>query len=907
MRNGSTRRARLMSGGAISAAMLLAFTGAAHAQTAQDDEDETQVDEVVVTGIRSSIESSINTKRESTSIVEVVTAEDIGKLPDMSIAESLGRLPGLATQRQDGRAQVVTVRGLGPDFTTALLNGREQVTTGDNRGVEFDQYPSEALGSVVVYKTPDASLIGQGLAGTVDLRTIRPLAYGRQAIALNARYEINDIGALNEGTTDTGERFTVSYVDQFADDTIGIALGYAHMSSPYQSERYESWGYADAGGGNLVIGGVKPFVMSSELGREGVFGTLEWAPSTQLRSTLDVFYSEFDNTQIIRGVELPLLWGGSPLSNASAQNGLVTSGTFSNVRGIGRGDITSRHSELTSIGWNTEFQLSDNWALGTDLSHSKVERTDQILETYWGTGRNGTGPTATVNFTMGDDGVPTFDPSLNYADPVLMRLTAPQGWGGDVVPGGQDGYLNMPTIIDELNAARVTLRGELGTTVFTGIELGLYASSREKEMIADEWYLAIPGGGAAAVPNQFLMNPTSLDYAGIDGILSYDTQGLLDSGFYSLVRNPYGDVQRKNWVVSEDVAIASVKLDIDASMGGVPVTGNVGMQFVQTDQHASGFAATGSGPSLQYIAVEGGDSYLEVLPSLNLIFQLQDELVLRAAAARTMARPRMDQMQAGRGFGFNPSMNIPGATIENSPWSGGGGNPELRPWIADVFDISIERYFGRSGYISLAAFHRNLETFVYDDRRVLDFTGYPVPPGVTPVINQGFYSSPQNADGGAMWGVEFAAWVPFDLFMPALEGFGAQFSVAQNESEIENPLNGQITPIPGLSETTGNLTLYYERFGFQSRVSARYRSEFLGELSVFANGRGFRQVGEETVVDAQIGYEFQSGLAEGLSVLAQVNNLTDEPFYTFQNGDERQVINHQRYGRTFLFGVNYRF
>ena len=126
MRTQFTRRARLMSGGAA-AVMLLAFAGAAQAQTA----DEAEVDEIIVTGIRAGIESSINEKKNNTSIVEVVTAEDIGKLPDVSIAEALARLPGLASQRQDGRSQAISIRGLGPDFTTALLNGREQVTTGD--------------------------------------------------------------------------------------------------------------------------------------------------------------------------------------------------------------------------------------------------------------------------------------------------------------------------------------------------------------------------------------------------------------------------------------------------------------------------------------------------------------------------------------------------------------------------------------------------------------------------------------------------------------------------------------------------------------------------------------------------------------------------------------------------------
>lgn len=906
MRTQVTRRARLLGGAALGVVGLLAVAGAAHAQSQDPQEEATEIDEIIVTGIRGSIESSIAEKRENTSIVEVVTAEDIGKLPDMSIAESLARLPGLAAQRQDGRAQVISVRGLGPDFTTALLNGREQVTTGDNRGVEFDQYPSEALASVVVYKTPDGSLVGQGLAGTVDLRTIRPLEHGRRSIALNARYEVNDIGALNAGTTDHGQRYSISYIDQFADDTIGLALGYAHMSSPYQSERFEAWGYPTDANGDLVIGGAKVFVMSSELERDGYFGTLEFRPNNRIHTTFDAFYSEFDNTQILRGIEFPLLWGGAPLSNQVVEDGLVVGGTYSNVRAVGRGDVTARESKLLSLGWNTEVVLNDTWSLDADLSYSTVDRTDTILETYWGTGRNHTGATDTLDFVIDDNGVPQFSTDLNYADPNLMRLTSPQGWGGDVIPGGQDGYLNMPTIEDELSAVRLTLNGDVSFGAFSGIETGLYASSREKSMIADEWFLGIPGGATVPVPAAYLLESTSLSYGGIPGILSYDALGLVNDGFYNLVRNPNGDVQSKNWTVEEDIAILYGKLNIDANMGSIPVTGNLGMQAVYTDQSSSGFAATGTGAGTMFTAIEGGDSYVELLPSANVIFELGDDLFLRTALARTMARPRMDQMRASRGYGFNPTLNVPGATVNNSPWSGGGGNPELRPWIARVADVSLERYFGRSAYVSLAAFYRDLETFVYDQQRPADFTGFPTG-GVVPVINTGLYSSPQNGEGGAMWGVEFAASAPFDIFHPSLEGFGAFVSISRNGSEIEQPGTGVKTAIPGLSETVGNLTLYYERFGFQSRISARYRSDFLGEMSGFANGRTLRQVGEETVLDAQVGYEFQSGPLEGLSVLAQVNNLTDEPFYTFQDGDERRIINHQRYGRTFMFGVNYRY
>ncbi|PZO03432.1 MAG: TonB-dependent receptor [Alphaproteobacteria bacterium] len=929
MRHSFTTRARLMSGGAMTVVALLAFGTLAHAQTAPapQDDDATTVDEIVVTGIRASIANSIAAKARNTSIVEVITAEDIGKLPDVSIAESLARLPGLTVQRLDGRGQNIAIRGLGPDFTTALLNGREQVTTGDNRGVEFDQYPSELLSGVTVYKTPDAQLIGQGLGGTVDLQTVRPLAYGRSALALNYRYEQNDIGALNSGTTDTGNRYTISFIDQFADDTIGVAFGYAHIESPYQSERFNSWGYPNATPTALVIGGVKPYVMSSELQRDGFMGVVEWKPNDRFHSTIDAFYSKFENTQILRGIEFPLWWGGSSGACGSPQvqtatcrpgpvlqpgftveDGFVTAGTFTNVKGVIRNDVNTRDSEISAFGWNNRFEATDSLSLMLDINYSKVERTDVVLETYSGTGRDVTGALDTLGFTINDDGVARFSSSLNYADPNLIRLTSPQGWGGDIIPGGQDGYLNTPTVEDELKAVRFQATQQLTQTPFSSIDFGVNISEREKSFVNDQFFLGVRGGQSLAVPSQFLLAPTSLGYLGISSVISYDALGLVNSGFYNQVRNPNADVLSGNWVVNEKVNTYYVRANVDHNLGGLPLTGNVGLQIVHTDQQSSGFAASGSGASTRSIPVSGGLEYIEVLPAANFILELSDDQFLRVAAARTLSRPRMDDMRASRNFSFNvQNNNALARPDQNSPWGGGGGNPQLTPTIADVFDVSYEKYFAnRRGYVSLAAYYKHLETYVYNRNQIFDFTGYPTG-GVIPVINQGIVGAPDNGDGGYVQGIEFALSVPFEIVHPMLDGFGAQFSVSQTESEVRPDRNQAPTALPGLSETVANLTVYYEKNGFQLRASNRYRSDFLGEVAGFGNGRTLRSVAAENIVDAQIGYEFQSGVLEGTSILVQVNNLTDEPFKTFENGDERRTIDFQRYGRTFLAGVNYRF
>ena len=213
-------------------------------------------------------------KRQSTSVVEVVSAEDIGKLPDTSIADSIARLPGLAAQRIDGRPSQISIRGLGPDYSTALLNGRQVVSSSDGRDAEYDQFPSELVNQVVVYKTVDAGVVGQGLAGTIDIRPLMPLSLEHSVMNFGARGEHNTNGGLSStGKGPNGSRFSASYVGQFADHTIGLAVGFAHLDSPGQHKQYSAWDYGDYDGqwgagatgvpavgapGNCVPGAIPP-------------------------------------------------------------------------------------------------------------------------------------------------------------------------------------------------------------------------------------------------------------------------------------------------------------------------------------------------------------------------------------------------------------------------------------------------------------------------------------------------------------------------------------------------------------------------------------------------------------------------------------------------------------------------
>lgn len=900
---------------------------AARKRKEKEEEETARLDQIVVRGFRQSVETAIAEKRDNTSIVEVISAEDIGKLPDVSIGEALARLPGLTAQRVDGRAQVISVRGLGPDFSTALLNGREQVTSGDNRGVEFDQYPAELLGGVVVYKTPDSTLIGQGLAGTVDLRTIRPLAHGRQSFSANARYEFNEDDEFNPDGTSEGYRLAATYIDQFNDDTLGVTLGIAAQSTPTQTKRFNSWGFPTVGnGGPFVLGGSKPFVASNDLDRLGLIGTIEYAPTDNFRTTLDISYSDFEETQILRGIEFPLFWSSAQLRPGfTVEDNRVVEGVFDGVKGVMRNDRNSRDAELFNFGWNLRYEFAEGWGFETDWSYSRSERNDVLLESYSGTGPAGSGATDALGFRVQGNGNVIFSPSLDYADVSQFVLTDPQGWGGGAGLT-QAGFINAPNTEDELSHIRFSLDREFQAGPISKATLGLDASRRDKEREIDQEFLTPVGGENATgaftpIPTEALLNSqVSLNFIGIPGQVTYNPLFLLNNGFLSRVPITLSSFNvPQNWKVREDVFVGYIKFDVDSELFSVPVTGNFGLQVVYTDQRSTGFRVasgaeivTGS-PTGGFIPVKDGDEYTRFLPSANFIFDLGNDFKVRFGAARTPARARMDQLNAG--LTLSASFPQLESTDPNrSFFSAGGGNARLKPTISNNIDLSLEKYFADGvGYFALAGFYKDLQDFINpSDARLFDFSPF-IEDFLTPAQQAllgtplGIASGPSNRGKGNIKGAEFTTSVPLSLLTPVLDGFGIITSTSYTKSKVKLGDDPNSIPVPGLSKWVVNSTVYYEKHGFQTRLGHRYRTQFLSEIFGLSATRITRSAKSESVFDAQMSYEFQSGALKGLTILAQANNLTDEPFATFERGNQDLVIDRQEFGRTYLIGASYRF
>lgn len=863
----------------------------------QSNEDKKELAAVTVVGIRAGIETAISVKQDETSIVDVISAEDLGKLPDISIADSISRLPGLAAQRVAGRSSTISIRGLSGDYGTTLMNGREQVSVGDNRTVEFDQFPSELINQVVVYKTPDAKLVGQGLSGTIDLRTVRPLMFPERVISLNVRGEKNSLGTLNSDSDDYGSRVSAFFLDQFLDHKLGIALGYARLDSPGQAQKWEAWGYPkDIAGANgaYTLGGGKVQASSTDNVRQGLMGVLEYDASEHYSTTVDVYYSKFDKTEKTRFLETGLGWSAAHLTNPTIVDGVVVAGTYVGVRPVLRNDLNEGNDKLFAIGWNNQFKINDDWRATVDLSHSHADRHESILEMYEGTRA---GVTDNVDFTVNvHGGFPQFDFSRDYTDPTQIVLTDPGGWG-------QDGYIKTPSIKDSLDSFRADAERSFASGPFKSVEFGINYGDREKTRRVPESFLDLIQD-ETVVPSDLIIDPVDLSHAGVPGTLSYEINPVLRR-FYTLRANVHPDITNKQWTVEEKITTGYAQLNVHTDIGSIPVRGNIGVQAQHADQSSDGFEVL-QGDAHNPLPFSGGDTYTDFLPSLNLAFEFPQEFIARLGLGRQLARPRIDQMRANN----NTSLTLSGQNA--GQWTRSGGNPEVHPWIANAFDLSVEKYFDNHGYVSLAYFYKDLQTYVYDKTTGFDATGLPIPAGYTgptpdPV---GVYTRPANGSGGNVKGYEFAVSVPFDQFTDYLSGFGAQFNFSDTSSSIKRlGPDGPNEPIAGLSKQVRNLTVYYEDHGFSARASRRSRSPFLGEIQGFGADRSLVYIDGDAVIDLQAGYTFGDGTAlEGVSVLLQVNNATNEPYRQFfKDTAGTATQRYEVYGRQYLLGVTYKF
>ena len=910
------------------AVLLSALSGNSYAADAPADAA-APVQSVTVSGIRRGIEDAISIKKDASSIVEAISAEDIGKLPDTTIAESLARLPGLTTQRtKDGSASTISIRGLGPDFAGYLLNGREQTSTSDSRAVDLSVYPAELIAGATVYKTNDATVVGQGLAGTIDQQLIDPLAFGKRTISAKVQKKKNGLGLDVQGT---GRRASLTYIDQFADRKFGVAIGYVHESGDSGQYEFGTWGdyngaLKDTGGNTVnarVPGGAgfNVITRSTNDKRDGVAAILAFKPNRSFNSQVDIFYSKIDDYIKLDQIQIP---GTGTFTNATISNGVATSATMKGVGLIDRNEGIFDHDKIKSIGWKNNLKINDSWSAMVDFSHNSAVRVERDDEYYGGTVTN-----ADLTLTGLDGRIPHMSYGNSLTDPNTMAVRNQCGWSGIANNSAcgsiaQAGYAKGPTVTDQVNAIRAEGKYNLPDgLMFTTLKFGVNYTNRTKERVTDEGLIiSATGGGYDRVP--FPAGSSVAHNVGGVGLdmLVFSPQVELIPGA-ALQRKYNNDILSKTYGVQEKLSTAFSRLDIDSKLGEFPVHGNVGVQFVQTNQSSTGFRANvGSTPTLTNPAPglsEDGTTYHDFLPSLNLNVDLGNSYLARFALSRQIARPDMTDMRNSFSFAANLTPPAVNGVAQPPRYEGSAGNPHLNPFRANALDLSLEKYFAKKGYLSAALFYKKLNSYIvpqtYSD---FDFTPFLATFGLPslPTGNKGIYTTNINGSGGDLKGVELSASAPFELIHPILNGFGASGSYSSTFSSVQLPNiigknpdqaadPGSIS-LPGLSKTNAKLQLYFEKKGFSAFVAQNYRSRYVGKVANDTVG-GFPSlvyIESQKWMSAQIGYEFQEGVLKGLSLRVEGNNL-NSPHYVESNADGSTKTRTQT-GRTLFFTVGYK-
>jgi len=654
---------------------------------------------------------------------------------------------------------------------------------------------------------------------------------------------------------------------------------------------------------------------------------LQFKPSDRFSSAVDLYYSKFEQDRTGHHWTGDIgLWNGGdnqppPASFTNVETGevngntIIDSATIDGSHSLVYDKNWDRTDEIRSIGWRNELNFTDQWKGTLDLGYSRADRDETYIQSV-----ARANAFSSFSFTTGDSQLAWSTPQ-DLTDPAVVQLTNDPNWA----------ELRDPTFKDEIKSAQLLANRSLKWGWFNGLDMGLAYNQRDKTVTSDSFYLELAGASdpalglpLQAIPTDALRAPVQIDVGGINqSVLSWDVPSIM--GLYRLIPKDPSSAQTSKFEVNEKVTTGYLKLDIDSKLGTVPVRGNLGVQVVYSDQNSDGFAWNDDGTGTCCVTpVSGGDDYTDVLPSLNLVFDLKEDLLLRFGLGKTMARPRMDDMRAGADSPVLTEI-APGSSI--GTWSAGsGGKPELKPWRANSVDLALENYFNKRSYVAVAGFYKDLDSFIYERTTVRDFSGFPnynpaLTPGCAPSQpdcnpNLGTITTQDNGTGGEVWGYELSVSLDGSLFTPALDGIGLLGSLSKTYNTLPKDENGNEINLDGFSGTVNSIEAYFERGGFSARISQRYRSSFTATTrGVILQTLRSTHIDSEKQVDAQLSYAFNSGALEGLTLLLQGNNLTNEPSITRQSpetvggaGVSTGLLPwlDDDYGRVYLFGASYK-
>jgi iron complex outermembrane recepter protein len=998
---------------AIALAVSMGITGVAYAQT-----ESQELDEVVVTGFRGSLNTALSVKREETAAVDVIAAEDIGKFPDSNLAESMQRVPGVALSRSDGgEGRNISVRGLGAGFTRVRINGMEGAAQGgssdiygagnNGRSFDFNVFPTEIFSQLAVRKTTSADVEEGSLGATVDLRAPRPFDNAEDGV-----FSFTGRGITNSVSEDIDPRVSALASKKFFDDRFGILASVA-----YQKRNIREVGYsavdilsANASAINVNPMGTPALLLPycTPIGWEAATG-LNPAPNPALIGTDGNRGQSAANCNVANGIDNP----ATPV-NEGLNPRTSDLGSYLEVYNLRRADLpnvpgsgaffprlpryvnSEQDTERTGGSLSLQWKPGDNTTISVDnlFSRYQVERRDDYI-LWLSLGRNLTnngqpmvsirevsfddkGSVETATFdgmdvrseSLTDQFVSTFKQSnleLDHAFSDSFKIKATAGrsiseWDGPMRLQNFMDAIDVDGVSIDFTGGRETPIIGFGNLDVSDPNAFLYRPTPDgnQTVVGGYSFQGKPSRNVTAntlleLESDWQMNDTWKLRTGLQwresnfksknsGILAAQTvtQALpagttisditrsiddLDDLFGSGAPASWAVIDSKKWretfnfpdafnfcniecgagrsQMLEEVTSGFVQLGFNAEWG-IPIRGDVGVRYVNTRQSAVGYIPIAAPMGAPFPNVgfrqDVQKEYTDTLPSMNLVFEVMPDLLVRLSAAKVMSRVELGNL--------TPSVSVT-ATTQNATVN----NPDLEPIRAKTADLGVEWYFAEGSLLSVAYFYKDIETYVQRITGLEPFRNLGVPDSVL----LGSPSSPtdnfnvsrlQNTEGGPLEGIELNAQVQFSMLPGFLSNTGFLANYTKVESEIQYilasvggvPTVTTTNDLVDLSRNTASGTLFYDDQTWSFRFTGSYRDKFIRSLPASA-GSDIRANKANLFVD----FASSWNVNDNLSIILEAQNLTKERNTLYIDSQREDTLFQTEIGRTFMLGATLKF
>ncbi|KZN31708.1 TonB-dependent receptor [Pseudoalteromonas luteoviolacea] len=809
----------------IGLALTAGVSGVAVAETGSQVKEDVEV--IEVRGIRRSLEAAINTKRFATSVVDAVSAEDVGKFPDSDVGEALGRISGVSVGRQFGQGQQVSIRGASAQLTRTLLNGHSVASTNwydqqaIDRSFNYSLMPSEMVGGIDVYKSSQADLPEGGVGGVIIVKTRKPLDLEANTVFGSVKM---DHGSVSE---EWDPEVSGLYSWKNDNENFGALVALSRKDTEYQrrgTETILAWG-----------GAVAPTVFKQERERTAANLALQYAPTDELEFGLNYTYLDLQADNINSSLFLfsqgadAARWipYGDRYTNGGVDEAPVD-GPLGNMPECQATNATGDCVKAT-LDANAGGSWGQTWVRDAEMNSKTLEingsytTDDYVIDGRIGTTKSEGGTNFTAAQRNGIGVASDFAGVYDATGKIYTVDTAVKSWTRDDFVGDLDlpGWsIRSQPNTDEEDFVQGNIKFFVDLGPITSIKTGF---SYADHFVEEKTFQPNPRVAATDVISG---DPTKLykdsqlelaqgfmfPEADYGALLARAKSGL---GEWELLRSGYGTVEEENFAAY-----------VMAEFSAEGIRGNFGLRYIKTDAESDFFAVDFEGIKKGLYA-EGGAlagyqayetvlstekaSYNDVLPSVNVVFDLTDDLILRTSASQVVARPNYANMFARQSQdGYNDD-------IENNEVLT-KGSPGLLPFKATQADLSLEWYYDSSALLS----------FTYFIKDISSFTTAALTPDQQLGIVDNFgndnwtLSTQQNSTGGKIEGFEIQWQNSFD------SGFGyvANYTFVDAKADASNYAD-LVSQFSDSSEHTVNLVGYYEAEDYTVRLAYNWRSEYM--------------------------------------------------------------------------------